>query len=49
MVRSPAVVGDGLMETEKQLILKVAESLTENVCKITQRKRRDLFPLQNPH
>lgn len=40
---------DALTETEKQLVLKVAESLAEHVCKVTQRKRKDLLPLQNPH
>lgn len=38
-----------LVETEKQLVLQVDESFAENVCKITQKKRRDLFLLQNPH
>lgn len=40
---------DALTETEKQLVLKVAEGLAEDACRITQSNMRDVFLLQDPH
>ncbi|TRZ10812.1 hypothetical protein HGM15179_016281 [Zosterops borbonicus] len=40
---------DALTETEKQLVVKVAGGLAEDACRITQRRIKDLFPLQDPH
>lgn len=37
------------METEKQLVLKIAGGLAEDACRITQSDMRDAFPLQDPH
>lgn len=39
---------DALIETERQLVLKVAKDLAENDCRTTQEDVKDVYPLQDP-
>ncbi|XP_016156731.1 PREDICTED: uncharacterized protein LOC107603883 [Ficedula albicollis] len=39
---------DALTETEKQMVLKVARDLAEDVCRRTQEHIKDVLPLQDP-